>query len=113
VLVVEDDGDAAEAMAAVLAMRGHEVAVARSVDDAVAHRDESFDVLVSDIGLPDGTGLDVMAALGKRGTLRGIALSGFGTADDVQASLDGGFARHLTKPIHLDELIEVIEALAS
>jgi PAS domain S-box-containing protein len=113
VLVVEDDGDAAEAMATVLGMRGHEVAVARSVDDAVAHSRESFDVLVSDIGLPDGSGLDVMAALGRRGTLRGVALSGFGAPDDVQASLDGGFARHLTKPVHLDELVEVIEALAS
>jgi PAS domain S-box-containing protein len=110
VLVVEDDGDAAEAMATVLGMRGHEVAVGHSVGDALAHRDEPFDVLVSDIGLPDGTGLDVMAALGRRGT-RGVALSGFGTTDDVQASLDGGFKRHLTKPVHLDELIEVLELL--
>jgi DNA-binding response OmpR family regulator len=60
VLVVEDDGDAAEAMATVIGMRGHEVAVACSVVDAVAHSDESFDVLVSDIGLPgrDGPGRD-------------------------------------------------------
>jgi hypothetical protein len=109
VLVVEDDVDVAEAMAMVLELRGHHVTLAHSVAEALTRAHAAFDVLVSDIGLPDGTGLELMTALRQRGEVRGIAISGFGTHEDVQASVARGFERHLTKPVHLDELIDVIE----
>jgi DNA-binding response OmpR family regulator len=87
--------------------------VARSVAEAVALADATFDVVVSDIGLPDGTGIDVMTNLRKRLPIRGIALSGFGTVADVRRSLDAGFDRHMTKPVDPEDLIAVIEPLAS
>jgi CheY-like chemotaxis protein len=80
--------------------------------EAVAHARQGFDVLVSDIGLPDGNGVELMATLRRHGPLRGIAISGFGTSTDVRRSLDAGFERHLTKPVHLDELVAVIEPAA-
>jgi PAS domain S-box-containing protein len=112
VLVVEDDVDSADAMGTVLTLRGHEVVVAHSVAEGLAYGRKAFDVLVSDIGLPDGTGTELMATLRQRGDLRGIAISGFGTPEDVRHSLEAGFERHMTKPVHLDELIEVIETMA-
>jgi DNA-binding response OmpR family regulator len=72
---------------------------------------ERFDLLVSDIGLPDGSGVDLMTALRKTQDLRGIALSGFGTAEDVDASLAAGFAMHLTKPVDLDRLRTAIRTI--
>jgi len=93
----------------VLELRGHDVTLAHSVNEALMCAHAAFDVLVSDIGLPDGSGLDLMTALRQRGEVRGVAISGFGTPEDVQASVARGFERHLTKPVHLDELIDVIE----
>lgn len=111
VLVVEDDVDAADSLALVLTMRGHDVVVAHSVADGLAYGRERFDVLVSDIGLPDGSGIDVITTLRQRGDVRGIAISGFGAPDDVQQSLAAGFERHFTKPVHLDRLLDAIESL--
>ena len=111
ILVVEDDVDSATAMGTVLSLRGHDVMVAHSVAEGLAHGRTAFDVLVSDIGLPDGTGVELMATLQQRGHVRGVAISGFGTPEDVRQSLDAGFERHLTKPVHYDELIDVIEKL--
>jgi PAS domain S-box-containing protein len=112
-LVVEDDPDVAESMSLFLEMRGHEVVLARSVAEAVALADDTFDVVVSDIGLPDGTGIDVMTNLRERLPIRGIALSGYGTVADVRRSLDAGFERHMTKPVDPEDLLAVIEPLAN
>jgi hypothetical protein len=109
ILVVEDDVDAANAMGAVLQLRGHDVVVAHSVAEGLACSRRAFDVLVSDIGLPGGTGVELVRALRQRGEVRAVAISGFGTPEDVRASLAAGFARHLRKPVHLDALIEVVE----
>jgi CheY-like chemotaxis protein len=71
-----------------------------------------FDVLISDIELPDGSGLDLMREL--RGRVPGIAISGFGTSEDVQQSLEAGFALHLTKPIEANRLESaILEATSS
>jgi len=105
ILLVEDHADTAEAMAELLGLLGHEVRVAGGVHAALATADEpgSLDLLISDLGLPDGSGLDVMRALASSG-LPGIALSGYGMEDDVRRSLDAGFRRHLTKPVSLQAL---------
>ena len=66
------------------------------------------DLVISDLGLPDGTGLDLMRELGGRYGLRGIALSGYGMDEDIQRSRDAGFAPHLTKPVTLQMLQEAI-----
>ena len=72
-----------------------------------------FDLLISDVGLPDGSGLELMKALRETQGLSGIALSGFGTDDDVAASRAAGFVAHLTKPVDWDRLRSEIERLTS
>ena len=67
--------------------------------------------MISDIALPDGSGLDLMRHLRDTHELSGIALSGFGTQDDLEASKAAGFAVHLTKPVDLDRLRNAITKL--
>jgi PAS domain S-box-containing protein len=109
VLLVEDDDDAASAMSAVLRLRGHEVTIATSMREALACDTSKIDLLVSDINLPDGTGVSLMRQLRRRRPVRGIAVSGLGTPADVRRSVDAGFERHVTKPIRLAELLEIVE----
>jgi len=113
VLLVEDHADSAEALEIGLSSAGYRVIVATSVQSALSHADEEFDIVVSDLGLPDGSGLEVMRALRARWPVAGIALSGFGAASDVQSSRDAGFQRHLVKPVDLAQLIESIEMLVT
>ena len=108
ILLVEDHADNAEAMAELLGLLGHQVRVAGGVKDALAAAEEilqdgGLDLLISDLGLPDGSGLEIMRALVASG-LPGIALSGYGMEDDVRRSLEAGFQRHLTKPVGLQAL---------
>jgi signal transduction histidine kinase/CheY-like chemotaxis protein len=115
ILLVEDHADTAEAMADLLRLLGHEVTVAGDVatalaaGEAVASRG-GLDLLVSDLGLPDGSGLDVMRALARFG-VPGIALSGYGMEEDVRRSHEAGFSRHLTKPVGLPALESAISQL--
>jgi CheY-like chemotaxis protein/anti-sigma regulatory factor (Ser/Thr protein kinase) len=111
VLLVEDHADSAEAIELGLASAGYRVVVADSVRSALSHADEQFDVVVSDLGLPDGSGLDVMRGLLTRRPILGIALSGFGAASDVRSTREAGFQRHLVKPVDLSQLVEAIEGL--
>ena len=64
----------------------------------------TYDLVISDIELPDGSGLDLMRELTIRRPTPGIALSGFGTSDDLDMSLEAGFDEHLTKPIDVRKL---------
>ena len=105
ILLVEDHPDTAEAMADLLRLSGHEVTVAGSVAGGLAAAESgAFDLLLSDLGLPDGSGQDLMRELGRRYHLKGIALSGYGMEDDVRRSHEAGFARHLTKPVNRQAL---------
>ena len=115
ILLVEDHDDTAEAMAELLRALGHEVTVAGSVAtglDAAERQDGRFDLVLSDLGLPDGSGLELMAKLHGRYGVRGIALSGYGMEEDVRKSLEAGFERHLTKPINLQALQTAIQETA-
>jgi two-component system CheB/CheR fusion protein len=100
ILLVEDHADTAEAMSALLGALGHRVTRADSVAAALeaATEAEAVDLVVSDLGLPDGSGHDLMRALSALG-LRGIALSGYGMEEDIRKSHEAGFEKHLTKPI--------------
>jgi len=111
VLLVEDHHDSAEALELGLSSAGYNVIVADSIRAALARADGEFDVLVSDLSLPDGSGLDVIRALLSRRPIIGIVLSGFGSPRDVEASLAAGFQRHLVKPVDLRMLVDTIEAL--
>ena len=112
ILLVEDHIDTAEAMADLLRDLGYEVTVAGTVAGglaAAARLSGRIDLVLSDLGLPDGTGLELMTELHGRYGVKGIALSGYGMEEDVRRSLEAGFARHLTKPINLQALQTAIQ----
>ena len=114
ILMVEDHGETRDVLADLLRHVGHEVAVAASVAAAVqAINAERFDVILSDIGLPDGSGYSLLAqARQKQPTIRAIALTGFVTEQDAQFSRQAGFDFHLTKPLDFHELRTVLGRMA-
>ena len=105
-LLVEDDEDTLQMLEEVLRFDGYDVHSVRSSTAALAFDLTEIDVLISDIGLPDGSGLDLMRQL--RGHLKGLALSGYGTEADIRASRDAGFSTHLTKPVDIERLLAAI-----
>lgn len=97
----------------ILERRGYDITVAYTADQAVEKAGrEKFDLLISDIGLPDRSGYELMQEMRSRGVL-GIALSGFGMESDVNRARAAGFSEHLTKPINFERLEEVIQQLLS
>jgi len=112
ILVVDDHFDTCTGMKMMLERRGYWVAVAHTADQAVEKaRHDEFDLVISDIGLPDRSGYELMQELSTTRGLRGIALSGFGMENDVSRARAAGFAEHLTKPINFDRLEESIQNL--
>jgi len=110
ILLVDDHRDTCAALAKLLARRGHLVAVSHDVRSAMeAAVRNKFDLLISDIALPDGTGMDLMMQLRAIANVPGIAISGFGNNGDIERSLQAGFSEHLIKPIKLDNLEAAIE----
>jgi len=104
--MVDDHEDTNRAMSRLLGGLGYDVRTADSVAAALSAAEQgSFDLLISDIGLPDGSGLELMKQLRARngGRVKGIALSGFGMEEDVQRSREAGFREHLTKADQLAE----------
>jgi CheY-like chemotaxis protein len=78
-----------------------------------AHGDPGFNILISDLGLPDGSGTELMRDLKRhRQPIPGIALSGYGMKDDIRESLEAGFVRHLTKPVDWQELKVAIQKIS-
>jgi CheY-like chemotaxis protein len=112
ILLVEDHEDSARVMSRVLQSMGHTVHIAGGVVPALsAAQAETFDVVICDIGLPDGSGLELMRRLRAVSPIRGIALSGLCCESDVQASLNAGFDRHLTKPVEMEDIESALRAL--
>lgn len=112
-LLVEDHQDTLRVLARLLTSLGHRVETASTVRSAMEMLDRAeFDLLVSDIGLPDGSGLDIMRYAKSRRRLRGIALSGFGQEEDRFRSREAGFERHVTKPVNLSALEKAIQQVA-
>ncbi|MDB5292224.1 MAG: hypothetical protein JWL69_3465 [Phycisphaerales bacterium] len=111
-LLVEDHADTAQILAKLLSRSGYPVKTAGTVADALdLAAAEPFDLLVSDIGLPDATGYDLMSQLRDRYRMRGIALSGYGMEEDMRRSQEAGFADHVTKPVNFADLEAVIQRL--
>ncbi len=105
ILIVEDDDDTAAVLQDLLGQDGHSLDVVHSLRDAKSHAREPWDVVISDLGLPDGSGLDVARHFeSARPRPRLIALSGYGSDADVSATTAAGFERHLVKPIDLGQL---------
>jgi DNA-binding response OmpR family regulator len=110
--MVEDDPSTAYALSVFLTGAGYVVKVATTVAEAEALAAQGFDVLLSDLRLPDGSGLNLLTSLRKQGPVRAIAMSGFGTEEDLEQSRRVGFERHLVKPISGKEIVAEIERLA-
>ena len=105
VLLVEDHEPTRLALSHLLTRRLYEVIAAASLAEArMLAGAQSFDLLISDIGLPDGNGCDLMIELNKDGLIRGIALTGYGMEEDLKRSQNAGFIAHLTKPVRIESL---------
>ena len=115
ILLVEDNGDTAATMKMLLEAYDYEIETAGDVTQALKAIDaKDFDLLISDLGLPDRSGIDLMHELRRRGnTLKGIALSGYGHEEDVRRSKEAGFSLHLTKPADADLLIDAVSSILS
>jgi signal transduction histidine kinase len=110
ILLVDDHQDTCAALEKLLVRRGHLVAATHNVRSALeAAVRNKFDLLISDIALPDGSGMDLMMQLRAISKIPGIAISGFGNNRDIERSLRAGFSEHLTKPIKLENLEAAIE----
>jgi CheY-like chemotaxis protein len=113
--MVDDHPDTNAAMQRLLTRLGYDVRTADCVQSALrVANDQPFDILISDVGLPDGSGMDLMRQLlanHSQPSLKGIAISGFNRDEDIQSSLEAGFSEHLAKPVNLQRLQILIEKL--
>ena len=115
ILLVEDEQTTLRLMARLVRALGHEVTTAGTIGSALdAERTGDFDLIISDIGLPDGSGLELMRqVVARRGRVPAIALTGYGMEEDIQRSRDAGFTAHMTKPIDFVKLEAMIRQVAS
>jgi len=110
ILLVEDHEDTNRSLTNLLLLRGYHVESANNVESAIElSAADQFDVLISDLGLPDGSGIDLIRKLNSARPVFGIALTGFGMEDDVRKSHEAGFKHHLVKPIDLNKLDLLIQ----
>src|SRR6478752_7002124 len=104
-LLVEDHGDTARALARLLESRGFTTKIAPNVATALRTIErEDFDLYLCDLGLPDGTGIDLIRKVRETRKTPAIALTGFGMQEDVERAQKAGFDAHLTKPVNLQKL---------
>jgi two-component system CheB/CheR fusion protein len=112
ILVVDDHQDTCMGMKLLLERRGYSVRIANNVASALTlAAQDNLDLVISDLGLPDGTGFDLMEKIRQRSDIKGIALSGFGTEEDVARSQKAGFTEHLIKPINLETLDAILKRI--
>lgn len=113
-LLVDDHLDTCFGMQLLLTRRGYEVTLAHSVTEALACiENQQFDLIVSDIGLPDGSGNDLIRTIRVHGGPQAIALSGFGMESDIEKAYQAGFDEHLTKPVDIDRLDNALRRLTN
>jgi PAS domain S-box-containing protein len=113
-LLVDDHDDTRHVLARLLSKGGHEVATSDSAQGALRLLEKGrFDALISDIGLPDGSGYDLVREAKRLQPLRTVALSGFGTEEDVRRSREAGFDYHLTKPIDFPDLQSLLQKISA
>ena len=110
ILLVEDHDDTRRTLSRLLTYFGHQISVADCRKSALLIVDtEEFDVVLSDIGLPDGTGYEVISEAKRKHPVLGVALTGFGSDEDIRRGKEAGFDFHLTKPVDFHELRTVLD----
>lgn len=114
ILVVEDHGDTLQALSRLLTHFGHEISVAEGAQSAQEIIDsKEFDVVLCDIGLPDGDGYDLIAEVKRKRPVKAVAITGFGTEEDIRRGKEAGFDFHLVKPVDFHELRTVLGQIGS
>ena len=112
ILVVENHQDTLDAMKMFLDLRGHTTETAGTMKAALdAAMENTFDLVITDIGLPDGDGWELMRQLRERGPVRAVAMSGYGWKEDLEKSRAAGFEAHLLKPLKITELENVLRKM--
>jgi signal transduction histidine kinase len=110
ILLVEDHADTLQALSTLLRKDGYDVATAANIREAEPLLQKA-EVLITDIGLPDGSGCDLMQRFKEQGGSLGIAITGFGQEDDVARSARAGFSKHITKPVQFNDLKAALQEL--
>ena len=114
ILLVEDHRDTRHAMSRLLTHFGHQTSVADSTQRAIEMMaSQRFDLVLCDIGLPDGSGYDVISKAKAKGPIKAVAITGFGTDEDIRRSKEAGFDFHLIKPVDFQELRTVLEQVGA
>jgi DNA-binding response OmpR family regulator len=109
-LIVDDDAVSLRAFAQLLTRAGYEVTTAINLAEArAATAGGTFDFVICDLGLPDGSGVDLMLQLREHHGLRGIALSGYSDEEHRQQARDAGFVDYLVKPVDIPDILRAIE----
>lgn len=112
--MVENHPDTREFLTAMLEALGHTVIVAESMRKALREAPRSHcDVLISDIGLPDGDGWELLGCLNLPRPMYAIAMSGYGTTSDRSRSKAAGYRHHLVKPMELEQLEGILAKVAA
>ncbi len=112
ILLIEDHEPTRTSLLRILARRGYEVVPAPTATDALREASiHKFDIVLCDIGLPDGDGFSLMRRLHGDYGLRGIALTGYGMEEDIVRSGQAGFFTHLTKPIRTKVLDAALDRI--
>lgn len=113
-MVVEDHADTLRVVGQLLHHFGHEISLADGVQSALEIvESKEFDVVLSDIGLQDGTGYEVIAQAKRKQPVKGVALTGLGKKEDIRRSKEAGFDFHLSKPVDFNELRTVLAQIGS
>jgi CheY-like chemotaxis protein len=114
ILLVEDHGDTRHTLSRLLTHFGHQTSVADSTRSALEMMaSQQFDVVLCDIGLPDGSGYEVIAQAKRKRPVKAVAITGFGTEEDIRRGKEAGFDFHLVKPVDFHELRSVLDEVSA
>jgi len=109
ILVVEDHADTLQVLARLLDHFGHKISVADTAHSALQFlQSTAFDVILSDIVLPDGSGYDIVSQAKQKQAVKAVALSGLDREEDIRRGKEAGFDFHLSKPVDFHELRTVL-----
>jgi CheY-like chemotaxis protein len=113
ILVVEDHADTLRVLARLLDHFGHQTSVADSMHSALQFlQSKTFDVILSDISLPDGSGYEVVSQAKQKQAVKAVALTGFDREEDIRRGKEAGFDFHLSKPVDFHELRTVLNQVS-
>jgi CheY-like chemotaxis protein len=114
ILVVEDHADTLRVLARLLDHFGHQTSIADSTHSALQFlQSKAFDVILSDIVLPDGSGYDIVSQAKQKQGVKAVALTGFHGEEDIRRGKEAGFDFHLSKPVDFHELRTVLDQVSA